>query len=227
MFNQTRRLTWGILWLALLSAACGPAATLTSTPSATPIPTATIPPATPTTAAGPPTLPATWTPTHTHTPVAPTVTATATHTPTITPTADAAARCAAFQWVGNPREGARLNFHENVNATFTWQYTLADGGVRLTVWRAGADVAREVVMPGPEVVIFTMPLTTLFGPGGYRWQAAPLDADGEPVEDCALTGRFSLLIRPRAANRYPQPLALPWEPPPDLVPPPLIPRWWL
>lgn len=182
------------LLLTLLIAACAPTPTATPTPS----PTRTAAPRS--------TLPPTWTPTDSPTPAPPTRTPSPTTPPTLTPTPDDTARCAAFAPFTGPPDGAALNRREHHTFSFIWEYPLPGESVSLRITHVGSGQTRLLTVPGPDSVVVTLPFRVLYGPGVYAWSLAPDDADGQPLPDCAQTGRFTLLAVPREARFWPVPL---------------------
>ncbi len=167
-----------------------------------------------------PTLPPTWTPTPTFTPLPPSPTPTITLTPSVTPTWSVADRCARFWLYSRPREGAQLALREYDAVGFAWQYPLAGEAITLTVQRLGHNRARSLTLTGPRDQVVTVPFAALYGPGPYHWTVTPVDADGQPVGDCAVTGRFALVSIPREAHAWPtpEPIEMPvLDDPPDLA----------
>lgn len=175
-------------------AACGgsPAAVpATPSPIQEPPPGATAPPARPT-------LPPTWTLTPTWTPRPPSATPSVTPPPTLAPTLDAEERCAAFALLGAPVDGLRRTRQAAAGVTFTWAADRAEVTVRLHLSAAASGRTWEVTAAGP--VVLALPFRRLAGPDVYHWQIGPLDEDGAPLVDCAVSGRFTLLLRDRTAR---------------------------
>ncbi len=153
---------------------------------------------TPTALPARPTLPPTWTLTPTWTPRPPSATPSATPPPTVAPTLAAEERCAAFALLGAPRDGLRLTRRSAPGVTFTWNAARAELLVRLRLSAAASGRAWEVTASGP--VVLALPFRRLAGPDVYHWKVGPLDEDGAPLADCAVSGRFTLLLRGRIAR---------------------------
>lgn len=145
-----------------------------------------------------PTLPPTWTLTPTWTAPPPSATPSRTPLPTLAPTLAAEERCAAFALLGAPRDGLRLTRRFAPGVTFTWDSDRADVAVRLRLSAATSGRAWEVETAGP--VVLALPFRRLAGPGVYHWEVGPLDEEGAPLAACAVSGRFTLLLRDRTAR---------------------------
>lgn len=189
-------LVLAILAGCLLLAACG-----LPVPGSEPTPVTAVPSPT----RRPFSLPPTWTPTFIPTPVPATITPLPSRTPSITPTPGDADRCTAFAVFSHPAAGARLVINQVRSVTFIWEYPVVGGASLFTVGHAGIAGGEGLIIPGPNTVVVTLPLSALDGPGPYRWSIAPIGADGQPLRACEASGRFALVLRPREENRYPIP----------------------
>lgn len=207
--GQIGLLAFFVVWLAACS---GP---VTSAPTVRPAPTDSPAPAETALPLVRPTLPPTWTPTPTWTPLPPSATPTATLPPTLVPTLNAAERCAAFALLGAPVDGLRVTRRAAPGVTFTWSYDQPQGGVILQVTHAASGLGQGLTAPGPVMV--ALPFRLLSGPGVYHWTVGPLDAEGALLDECAVSGRFTLLAREREARTA---LSGPAEFDPDPVPTP-------
>ncbi len=186
----------GCMLAGLLLAACGSSESASSLAPPVDTPAATRRPFT---------LPPTWTPTWTPTPIPPTATPLPSNTPGSTPMPSDADRCAAFVMISHPADGAPIAINKFRAVTFIWNYPVVAGASLLAVVRAGSEGGEALLVPGPDTVVATIPLRALAGPGAYRWTVAPIGADGQPIQACAASGRFALVLRPREENRYPIP----------------------
>ncbi len=182
------------LLLLLAVAACQPTLAVAPSAAGTPPPTRQ-----------PFTLPPTWTPTPSATSAPPTATRTPTLTAIPLPTLSDADHCAAWALISHPADGARLVWARHRAVSFIWDYPLPGGWVTLTITRAGTEYRRTIRLPGPGTVVATVPFRSLFGPGVYRWSAAPSGVDGTPLDSCAASGRLSILLLARDERHYPAP----------------------
>ncbi|MBN2472501.1 MAG: hypothetical protein JXN59_17370 [Anaerolineae bacterium] len=169
-------------------------------------------------------MPPTWSLTPTWTAPPPSATPTTTPVPTVTPPLTDADRCASFALLGAPEHGLRRTRRAMPRVTFTWNSRLPDSAVQLRVSAAAGERMWEVTAIGP--VILALPVRQLAGPGAYRWIVGPLDGAGALVEDCAVSARFTLLLRDRTARTAQSgPALFIPEPAPEFVAsPPMPPR---